>query len=85
MGAWALTLFGSDHDLDTIGDLNHEAGLDKLEESNKAEEYSYSICADYCREEKTVKLVREHLDGHVLDDLTAKYMDRMADPVSKKG
>ncbi|KAI8939739.1 hypothetical protein NX059_003484 [Plenodomus lindquistii] len=86
MGAWGYGLFQSDHDLDMVSDLDHEAGLTKLQDEAQAlakapgqseadsDKIYYSIYGNCCSDPE---LVRAHLDSGILVDMIAKKEAKM--------
>ncbi|KAK5711453.1 hypothetical protein LTR17_018389 [Elasticomyces elasticus] len=86
MGAWGYGLFESDNDLDIVGDLSHEAGLEEVAKKLLAEkpssqtdekiepEYYLSILADHNPDDAANAAVREHLNSGKLQELVDKYL-----------
>jgi hypothetical protein len=88
-------LFQSDHDLDIVGDLSHEAGLIKMEEEAQAiakaagkdekevDGICYSIDGNAC---SNPDLVRKHLNSGVLSKMiTEKEAIMLAMPTRERG
>ncbi|EAT78155.1 MYND-type zinc finger protein samB [Parastagonospora nodorum] len=86
MGAWGYGLFQSDHDFDIISELNHDAGLNQMEDEAQAlakasgkddkeiGQIYYTIDGKGCSDPD---LVRKHLDSGVLNYLIAEREAKM--------
>ncbi|KAJ4346455.1 uncharacterized protein N0V89_010384 [Didymosphaeria variabile] len=89
MGAWGHDLFQSDHDLDMVSEMTHDAGLYKLEE----EAIAKAKAAGESDAEKQIyynlygpshpDVVRHHLDSGVLVDLIEKKKAKMLAPPNR--
>ena len=80
-----LGLFQSDHDLDMVGDFEHEAGLEKLEEAaiaeakaaGKTDEEIKGIYYTMYGGGSAQDVIRRHLDSGVLLELIEKWQAKL--------